>query len=407
MVPTEHWYLRNMSIRTRRIILIAFLTFLALATVIAFGAYQFYRFIYQTPLRIDNAGYVVMITPGMPVKTVANTLSEAGIMEHPDWFLGWMQWTGARTRVKAGEYLIKPGTTPQGLSDLLVSGKVIQHTLTIVEGWTFEHMMQALNNEPAIAHTLQGMSNEEIMKKIGKEGEHPEGRFFPETYCFPINTSDVTFLQRAYRMMDEKLNSLWATREQSLFLKSPYEALVLASIIEKESSFTDEYPEIAGVYVRRLQRKMPLQADPTIIYGLGKDYPGRLTYDHLKQPSPYNTYLNAGLPPTPIALPSLKALEAAVHPKPGSTLYFVASGRDKRHVFSESHDDHQKAVIQYRAIKAQKNSEAVKPEEVKPAEGTPVNPVSDTPLPQTVPAGSVPGTQNTSTQETKSVPNTQ
>lgn len=336
--------------KVRGILLTSLIVFLLIAL---YGALHFYRYMNQTPLRIESAGYLVMVPPGLPVNKIAENLSEAGVMEHPQWFLAWLQVTGARSQVKAGEYLIKPGTTPQGLIDLLVAGKVVQHAITIVEGWTFERLMQAVNEAPKLTHTLQGLTNKEIMAKLGRNGEHPEGQFFPDTYYFPANTTDLAFLQRAYRLMQEKLNLAWENREKTLSLKSPYEVLILASIIEKESCVAEEYSEIAGVYIRRLARNMPLQADPTVIYGLGKTYTGQLTLAHLRQPSTYNTYLNVGLPPTPIALPSQRALEAATRPKLGDTLFFVATGTDRRHVFSKTEEEHQKAVLRYRAVKAQ------------------------------------------------------
>lgn len=316
----------------------------------AISAYVLYRNIYETPLKIGQDGLVVMITPGMQPNKMVEILAQAGAIKHPKWLSLWIQWTGVRKQLKAGEYFVKPGTTPQGFIELLISGKVMQHELTIVEGWTFERMMQAINEEPALNHTLNALPQEKIMETLGHAGEHPEGRFYPDTYYFPRGTSDVAFLQRSYRVMESKLNKLWENRSPNLSLKSPYQALILASIIEKESSVDSEYAEIAGVYVRRLEKNMPLQADPTVIYGLGKTYPGKLTFDHLKQPSPYNTYLNPGLPPTPIALPGGKALEAAMHPKPGASLYFVAKGKDRNqgHTFSNNITEHEKAVSKYR-----------------------------------------------------------
>lgn len=316
----------------------------------AIVGYVFYRSIHETPLNIDAAGYIVMINPGMSPQKMAETLANAGVLKHPEWFVMWVQWTGVRKKLKAGEYLVKQGTTPQGFIDLLISGKVMQHSLTIVEGWNFERLIQTVNEAPELTHTLNNLSPDKIMAALGHYGEHPEGRFYPDTYYFPRGITDVAFLQRAYRVMYNKLKNQWENRATTVTLKNSYEALILASIIEKESGVITEYPEIAGVYTRRLERQMPLQADPTVIYGMGKDYPGKLTYDHLKKPSPYNTYINPGLPPTPIAMPSIKAIEAATHPKPGDTLYFVAKGKDKDqgHTFSVTPTEHQKAVSKYR-----------------------------------------------------------
>lgn len=366
--------------------------FIALAICLGFFSYSLYHVIYHKPLTIpvtkpsvsetpaenlsqnsnkDNIenktennvasrapcngiGYIFNVPAGTQVSKMADTLAKDGVMDYPSLFVLWVKLTNVRGKLKAGEYLIKPGTTPKQLIDLLISGKGIQYSLTLVEGWNFENVMKAIHQDPKLTHTLTGLSPEEIMTKIGHPGEHPEGQFFPDTYCFPAGMSDVAFLQRAYNRLQQKLSQAWTSREGNFLLKSPYEALILASIIEKESDHRDEYGEISGVYHRRIQRNMPLQADPTVIYGAGKLYNGKLTIDLLKTPSPYNTYLIVGLPPTPIAIPSEKALIAATHPKAGDSLYFVAKGEGKGHVFSRSYDDHQVAVSQYRIAKNKK-----------------------------------------------------
>jgi UPF0755 protein len=304
----------------------------------------------------NDRGYVFNVPAGMQVSKMAEVLARDGVLENPRLFVLWVKITNVRAKLKAGEYLIKPGSTPKTLIDLLISGKVMQHSLTLVEGWNFDNIMVAIHQAPKITHTLTGLTPEEIMKKIGHPDEHPEGRFFPDTYCFPAGTTDVMFLQRAYNRLQQKLSQAWESRDAKILLKTPYEALILASIIEKESGHRDEYSEISGVYHRRIQKNMPLQADPTVIYGLGKLYQGKLTFSLLKTPSPYNTYLNVGLPPTPIAIPSEKAIYAATHPKEGNTLYFVAKGEGKGHVFSKSFDDHQVAVGDYRAARDRKKS---------------------------------------------------
>ena len=306
----------------------------------------------------NDQGYVFNVPAGMQVSKMAEVLAKDGVLENPSLFVLWVKITNVRTKLKAGEYLIKPGSTPKTLIDLLISGKVIQHSLTLVEGWNFDNIMMAVHQSSKLTHTLTGLSAEEIMKKMGHPNEHPEGQFFPDTYCFPAGTTDMMFLQRAYNRLQQKLSRVWASRDTKILLKTPYEALILASIIEKESDHRDEYSEISGVYHRRIQKNMPLQADPTVIYGVGKLYKGKLTLDLLKTPSPYNTYLNVGLPPTPIAIPGEKALYAATHPKEGNSLYFVAKGegRGKGHVFSKSFDDHQVAVTQYRAARDKNKS---------------------------------------------------
>jgi len=320
----------------------------AVIAVLGGFLYQFQQFIYHRPLHVDAAGYVLVVPLGMSVEKIADTLAREGILPHPLWFIGWVRLTGACTKLQAGEYLIKPGTTPQSLIQLLVSGKVIQHALTIVEGWNFEQLMAAVNGAPKLKHMLAGLTPETIMEKIGHPGEHPEGRFYPETYYFPAGMTDVAFLQRAYALLEKKLSTIWANRSEAIAIKTPYEILILASIIEKESNISDEYGEISGVYHRRLERNMPLQADPTVIYGAGKLYAGKLTTELLKQPNPYNTRRKRGLPPTPIAMSSEKALIAASHPKIGETLYFVAKSDGKGHVFSKTLEEHELAVANYR-----------------------------------------------------------
>ncbi len=348
VVPTGRWCLRNMAVKLRYIVLSFFLFILIIALVVMFWLFRLHQHIQEKPMQIDAPGYLVDILPGMSVQKIAGHLAKDGVLKHPNWFVIWVKFSHVRYKLKAGEYMLKPGMTPEDFIQLMVSGKVYQHPLTIVEGWTFDQLIQALNEEPSLQHTIQGLSYIELMQKLGYPSEHPEGQFFPETYRFPKGTTDVAFLQRAYKMMQHKLNKIWQERDPKISLKNPYEALILASIIEKESNLDEEYPEIAGVFIRRLERNMPLQADPTIVYSAGRNYQGRITSELLKMPSPYNTYLNTGLPPTPIAFPSQKALYAATHPKEGDSLYFVARGNGKGHVFSKTLEEHNKAVNEYR-----------------------------------------------------------
>jgi len=317
--------------------------------IVSFIGLQYYQFLHE-PIPVGKEGKVLVITPGSSTQAISDTLQKEGLIKNSLFYIILLQWEGGFGKLKAGEYLVLPGTTPKGLIDLLVSGKVIQHPFTVVPGWTFDRLIQELNAAPKLTHTLTGLSHEDIMTKLGYPGVHPEGHFLPETYYFPAGTTDVAFLKRAYRLLQDKLNAGWAIRDPLLILKTPYEALILASIIEKESDLVDEYSDIAGVYIRRLQKNMLLQADPTVIYGLGKDFTGPLDTKSLAMSSPYNTYLNLGLPPTPIAMPSLKAIEAALHPKAGDALYFVAKGegKGKGHTFSKTIEEHQSAVLEYR-----------------------------------------------------------
>jgi len=317
--------------------------------VISALALQFYHFLYN-PLPVSKNGHVFVLAAGTSIPKMVEQLSKEGVLPYPTWFLIWLRYEGFCNgkRFQAGEYLIKSGTTPLEFIKQLEEGRVIQHALTVIPGWSFDRLMLEINQAAKLKHTLIGLSAAEIMEKLGHPGEHPEGRFFPETYYFTAGTSDVAVLQRAYNLLQSTLATLWNKRSEILPIKSAYEALILASIIEKESDFTEEYAEIAGVYIRRLQKNMPLQADPTVIYGLGKDFTGILTIALLKNPTPYNTYQRLGLPPTPISLPGAKALEAAVSPKTGETLYFVAKGNGKGHIFSKTLAEHNSAVIQYR-----------------------------------------------------------
>lgn len=330
---------------------IKFLAFFAIILgVFAFvSGYQYYHFL-QTPLTVSEHGTVFEIPMGTSVYKIANELADAGIVSSSTEFLMTVYTSNNWHKLKAGEYLIKPGTTPVDLINQLRDGKVIQYPLTIVPGWTFSHLMAEIEKSSKIQHNLTGLNPEDIMTKLGHAGEHPEGRFFPETYYYPSGTTDLAILERAYQALHTRLEQLWHAREASnSIIKSPYEALILASIIEKESSVSDEYADIAGVYTRRLEKNMPLQADPTVIYGAGKSYTGIITSEMLANPTPYNTYQNRGLPPTPIALPSARAIEAALHPKAGDSLYFVAKPDGKGHIFSANLADHNMAVSEYRA----------------------------------------------------------
>jgi len=227
-----------------------------------------------------------------------------------------------------------------------VSGAVQMHAFTIVDGWTFNQMRDAIAQTDIFAHTTGELSGEELMSRLGRPGVHPEGRFFPETYHLARGTTDLAFMERAMVAMDEALEGAWDARDTGLPYDTPDDALTMASIIEKETALPDERAIIAGVFVRRLQKRMRLQTDPTVIYGLGDGFDGDIRSADLKTDTPYNTYTRHGLPPTPIALPGIFALEAAVHPSAGSALYFVATG-DGQHVFAETLEEHNRNVAQY------------------------------------------------------------
>ena len=249
-------------------------------------------------------------------------------------------------KIKTGEYLFEQGTTPDQLLKQIVKGATIQYSATIVEGLNFREMMEALQQNEHLEHILKGQKPAAIMALIGKPGEHPEGRFLSDTYYFPRGTTDVEFLKRAYNAMEDLLNEEWSKRDPEVPLKSAYEALILASIIEKETAVPSERSAISGVFVRRLNKRMRLQTDPTVIYGIGPKFDGNLRRRDLLNDTPYNTYRRRGLPPTPIAMPGVDAIKAALHPADGDTLYFVARG-DGSHEFSATLEQHNKAVIKY------------------------------------------------------------
>ncbi len=238
--------------------------------------------------------------------------------------------------------------------DQILSGKVIQYSITIVEGWNIYQLLDVLKADPHIKQTLQGLSHKQIMQRIGYPEMHPEGRFYPDTYHFPKGLTDVEFLQRAYGAMQQKLAAEWEKRAVGLPYKTPYEALIMASIVEKETGLPSERQAIAGVFVRRLEKRMRLQTDPTVIYGLLPNFDGNIRRRDLRRDTPYNTYRRRGLPPTPIAMPGGDAIHAALHPADGDKLYFVSRG-DGSHHFSATLEEHNRAVIKYQ-LKGRKRS---------------------------------------------------
>jgi UPF0755 protein len=249
-------------------------------------------------------------------------------------------------RLHAGEYPLDPGTTPGQLLDAMAAGRVLQRDFTIVDGWSFHQLRDALARVPTLRQDGAALDDAELMRRIGAPGEMPEGRFLPETYAYVKGDSDLDILKRAHLSMVRTLAELWPARDKDLPLASAYEALILASIVEKETGRADERPKIAGVFVRRLRNHMLLQTDPAVIYGMGATYAGNIRRSDLAADTPYNTYLHGGLPPTPIALPGRPAIEAALHPAPGDALYFVARG-DGSHVFARSLAEHNRNVACY------------------------------------------------------------
>jgi UPF0755 protein len=327
-----------------------------LGSLIAGWVVMDYRQFAANPLPIAAPGYRHVIAPGTSLTRFANDIDRAGIMPHP-LYLKWMaRIAGKSQAIRAGEYLFAPGITPLQLLEQVVSGAVIEYPFTVVEGWTFAQLLEALRQQDAVALTLNGLTDDQIMERLGYSGQHPEGLFLPDTYRFPRGTTDAAFLQRAYQALATRLADEWQRRDPGLPYQTPYQALIMASIVEKETALPEERPEIAGVFVRRLARGMRLQTDPTVIYGLGSRFDGNLRRRDLEANSPYNTYMHAGLPPTPIALPGLASIHAALHPAPGDAVYFVSRG-DGSHQFSATLEAHNKAVRRYQ-IDAHRRSTA-------------------------------------------------
>jgi len=298
-----------------------------------------------------NEEQTIVFPRGSSIRSLANQLVEKGLLQDKTYFLIWGKINRQETRLQAGEYLIKPGSSLAGLLDNMVSGKVIQHNITLIEGSTFRQMLEIIHQNPVITKQLENLGDEEIMKKLGHEGEHPEGRFYPDTYYISRGVTDIELLNRAYNSMQQILEAEWQQREMDLPLQTPYEALILASIVEKESAVAEERPLIAGLFINRLRKKMRLQTDPTVIYGI-ENYDGNIRFRDLRKDTPYNTYTRNGLPPTPIASPGREAITATLHPEKTEYLYFVAYGDGSgRHVFSTNLEDHEKAVDQYQRKK--------------------------------------------------------
>lgn len=286
------------------------------------------------------------VQSGSGVRSAAGQIVRAGVPVNPVLLEVLARGTGKGGRLKAGHYELKPGTTPMGLVDQLVRGEVAQELLTIIEGWTFRQMRQAIDAHPSIRHETKGLSDKELMQRISSTYTTPEGLFFPDTYKFAKGSSDLQIYKRAHALLLERLEQAWLARDRSLPYKSAYEALIMASIVEKETGQKSERGLIAAVFVNRLKRGMRLQTDPTVIYGMGERFDGNIRKRDLLADTPYNTYTRAGLPPTPIALPGAESLAAALSPADSSALYFVSRGNGTSH-FSESLVDHNRAVRKY------------------------------------------------------------
>lgn len=317
---------------------------LALSLVIVL-AWLWYERQISAPIVQNNT--LLEIAPGDNINSVIASLKKNGIAVNAWCFklLGSSQ--NANRFLKIGEYELQDGMNMQQILQVFARGKTKQHAVTFPEGWTFGQILERLAQHPQIKQTLRG-DNADIMGKIAPTYSHPEGLFFPDTYFFAKGTPDFTLLKIAYRKMQIVLAELWAKRAPDLPLQNPYQALILASIVEKETAQATERQQIAGVFSRRLQKGMLLQADPTVIYGIGAHYRGNISKQHLKAPNPYNTYTKRGLPPTPIAMPGAAAIYAVLHPDAGKSLYFVAKNQGEgRHIFSATLREHNDAVRRY------------------------------------------------------------
>jgi UPF0755 protein len=321
----------------------------------AAGAAAFRHWLAQ-PLATGDEPVEIEIPLGQPLAATARKLAARGWLTHPRLLTIYARLTGADARVRAGEYRIEPGTTPGQLLHQFATGAVLQHALTVVEGWTFRDLRRALEREATLGQTLKGQDDAEVMRRLGEPGQHPEGLFFPDTYLFGKGTADLEILRQARARMRDELAAAWQRRAGELPISTPYQALILASIIEKETALADERPRISGVFTERLRRGMLLQTDPTVIYGIGAKFDGNLRRSDLERDGPYNTYVRPGLPPTPIALPGAGALRAAVHPDERGELYFVATGLgDGSHAFSKTNVEHERAVADYLGRLRQRN----------------------------------------------------
>lgn len=318
----------------------------ALIAVLALGlvAWKLHATLEQ-PLQLSEV-HTLEVRSGDTPSGLFQRLEREGTLSGSFWLRLYWRLNLSEQTLHSGEYRLQPEMTARDMIGLWQRGEVVQYAMTIVEGWNFRQLRAALEAMPTIEQTISDLSDSDVMDRLGHPGVHPEGRFFPDTYSFTRGVTDLDLLKRALTRLENVLAQEWPQRSEGLPYQDAYEALTMASIIEKETGVPSERGEIAGVFVRRLERGMLLQTDPTVIYGMGERYKGRITRNDLRRPTPYNTYTNSGLPPTPIAMVGREAIHAALHPMDGKSLYFVARG-DGSHVFSESLSEHNRAVREY------------------------------------------------------------
>jgi UPF0755 protein len=319
------------------------LVLLIVASLAAGGAFYYWA---QAPLQLGKPTLDVTIKPYSSVRSVAAQLHNGGVPVQPLLFNLLARVMDVGTKLKSGNYEFATGITPIEVMEKLARGDVNQYVVTIIEGWTFKKMRAEIDANPALRHDTAGLPDADVMQLVGADRAEAEGMFFPDTYLFPKGTSDVDIYKRSYRLMQKRLDEAWAARAPGLPYTTPYEALIMASLVEKETGQAVERAQVAAVFVNRLRKRMLLQTDPTVIYGMGDLYTGRLRKRDLQTDTPYNTYTRAGLPPTPIALPGVASLAAALNPAPTDALYFVARGDGTSH-FSTNLQEHNRAVDKY------------------------------------------------------------
>ena len=337
-----------------------FLTLFLLAALGALGLGAAGLWWVHQPLKLPAPSLDLSVEPGTTPRGVAQAVADAGADVQPQLLYFWFRISGQDRQIRAGSYELERGITPKTLLNVLVRGEEATRSLVLVEGWNFRQVRAALAKAEQLKPETVGLPDDALMAKLGRPGVHPEGRFFPDTYTYSKGSTDIALLQRAMRAMDKKLEAAWAARAADLPIKSADEALVLASIVEKETGKAKDRAEIAAVFVNRLRTGMPLQTDPTVIYGLGTAFDGNLRKKDLQTDTPWNTYTRGGLPPTPIAMPGKAALLAAVQPAQSKSLYFVSRG-DGTSQFSSSLDEHNRAVNRYQRGGGSANSGDPKP----------------------------------------------
>jgi len=322
------------------------LRLLSLAILVAAGLAGWLAWFAFSPVSLVKSPLEFEIRPGSGLRMAAGDIAKAGV-EFPSWQFSWLgRFTGKEAGVKAGSYEVSHGVTPWDILKKITRGDVTQAEIVFVEGKTFRELRAQMDADSNLRHDTRGLSDEEIMAKLGATESHPEGLFFPDTYLFAKQSSDLDVLRRAYQAMQRRLTNEWENRDPSVPYDSPYQALIMASIVEKETGRAADRPFVASVFTNRLRRGMLLQTDPTVIYGLGESFDGNLRKKDLLTDGEYNTYTRLGLPPTPIAMPGQASLHLVLHPPESDKLYFVARG-DGTSVFSRTLEEHNRAVARY------------------------------------------------------------